>query len=162
MAKYSNEYFAASRGEVRTSDERAARIDVPAVTWGNFEKPVSDLPHGRLQRWGRAEHERLLTACADQQGTPIRAYITFLIAHRATLKRAIQKHIATFLSEAVERQLGSRNMATARNFACYTPPAAWQSKPASCRGNGNICVRHCNASLSPPSLTYVATIQHRK
>jgi hypothetical protein len=33
------------------------------------------------------------------------------------LKRAIQKHIAMYMSEAVERQLGRRNMATARNFA---------------------------------------------
>ncbi len=116
-SRNSNEQLAASAYEVRTTAERAAGIDVPAGSRGIFAKPASDLPPSRSQCWGRAKHGRLLAACADQQGTPIRAYITFLIAHRATLKRAIQKHSDAFVALVADRDVPNRHRAITDNVA---------------------------------------------
>jgi uncharacterized protein DUF927 len=115
-SRNSNEQLAASAYEGRTTAERAAWIDVPAGSHGSFAKPASDLPPSRSQRWGRAKHDRLLTACADQQGTPLRAYIRFLIARRATLKRAIQKHSDAFVALTADR-VPNRHRAITDNVA---------------------------------------------
>jgi hypothetical protein len=111
MPKYSNEYFATSRGEVRTSDERAGWIDIAPGGGVLFGSSASDARQRLLKR------EQLLAACADQHGTPMRAYIRFLIARRATLKRAIQKPSEAFVALTADQGVPTRHRMITNNFA---------------------------------------------
>jgi hypothetical protein len=82
-SEYSFNDYAARSGETRALGELARCLDVPALTKGRatiFDRAPKSVPKKRRRRWARKSLIELRTACSQNRGLAIKAYIRWLLA----------------------------------------------------------------------------------